>query len=80
MAILREAWKLVFAAFFGAVMAVVAMTAWTGGGLPTQANQGILYAIGMLAVDTEKNAERIVELQDQVYDLQQSLREAAARE
>ena len=51
----------------------------TVGGLPTQAKQSILYAISMLAVDTEKNAERIVELQDRVYDLERSLEELATR-
>jgi hypothetical protein len=33
----------------------------------------------MLAVDTEKNAERIVELQDRIYDLERSLEESATR-
>ena len=70
--------KFAVSAFLGAFIATAAMSFWTAGGLPTQAKQSILYAISMLAVDTEKNAERIVELQDQVYDLEQSLKKLAA--
>jgi hypothetical protein len=79
MTFIRETWKFAVSAFLGAFIATAAMSFWTVGGLPTQAKQSILYAISMLAVDTEKNAERIVELQDRVYDLERSLEESATR-
>lgn len=79
MTFIRETWKFAVSAFLGALIATAAMSVWTVGGLPTQAKQSILYAISMLAVDTEKNAERIVELQDRVYDLERSLEESATR-
>ena len=83
MTFIRETWNFAVSAFLGAFLgafiATAAMSVWRVGGLPTQAKQSILYAISMLAVDTEKNAERIGELQDQVYDLKRSLEESATR-
>jgi len=39
---------------------------------------GVLYAIAELAVDTETNASRIVELKEQVEDLENMLEEMSA--
>lgn len=76
--LIRNSWKFVLGALCGAVLASFVLRSEAAQEDRQGRSQSVLYAIAGLAVDTEKNAARIEQLQERVADLEHALEQLAA--
>ena len=65
--------KLVTAAFFGFLLGVALTVSAQTEKSQERLVTSVLYAIGQLAVDTEKNAAKIVQLTERLDDLEEKI-------